>query len=131
MLGGIESELAGMSQTVTLEVSDEVLQTAIAIANYNGRTVSEVLSDLLSRSLSELPLELLPDSQVVAIAQSTMPSAEAEELRHLQAKVRDEVISPAEQSRLDELLQIYRRGLVTKAKALHIAVERGLIASLG
>ena len=55
-----------------------------------------------------------------------MAADQQEELSRLLALNRENQLSPAEQQRLDELMQLYRRDLVRKAHALQIAVQRGL-----
>jgi hypothetical protein len=49
-----------------------------------------------------------------------------EELSRLLAGNREGSLAEAEPARLDELIRLYRRGLVRKAQALRIAVARGL-----
>ena len=49
-----------------------------------------------------------------------------QELGDLLARNREGQLSDSERARLDELMQIYRRGLVRKAQALKVAVERDL-----
>jgi hypothetical protein len=48
----------------------------------------------------------------------------------LQARHREGQLNDAEVRQLDELMQVYRRGLVSKARALKVAVERGLKPTL-
>jgi hypothetical protein len=48
----------------------------------------------------------------------------------LQARHREEYLNEQENSKLDELMQIYRSGLVRKAQAMNIAVKRGLMLPL-
>jgi hypothetical protein len=55
-----------------------------------------------------------------------MDVGQQEELGDLLARHREGLLSGAERARLDELMQTYRRGLVRKAQALKVAVERGL-----
>lgn len=79
----------------------------------------------------EVPVEMLKDAQVLALSYSYMPLDQQEELSDLLADQREGVITSAGRERLEELMQISRRGLLRKAEALKVAVERGLRAPLG
>jgi hypothetical protein len=46
------------------------------------------------------------------------------------ARQREGQLNEIEHSQLDELMQVYRYGLVRKAKALKVAVQRGLIPAI-
>jgi hypothetical protein len=43
---------------------------------------------------------------------------------------REGVLPPRQQVRLDQLMQAYRHGLIRKAQALQVAVDRGLMPPL-
>ena len=60
-----------------------------------------------------------------------MDEDQQRELSHLLAGNRESLLDAESQARLDELMQIYRRGLVRKAQALKVAVQRGLRPPLG
>ncbi len=79
----------------------------------------------------EVPVEMLSDAQVLALSYSYMDLDQQEELSDLLADQREGVIDQAGRNRLEKLMQIYRRGLLRKAEALKVAVERGLRAPLG
>jgi SRSO17 transposase len=55
-----------------------------------------------------------------------MPDAQQRELSDLLARQREGQLADTERPRLDALLDAYRRGMVRKARALKVAVERGL-----
>ena len=59
-----------------------------------------------------------------------MENQQQEFLSELLAHQREGQLNEIENSQLDELMQVYRRGLVRKAKALKVAVERGLIPTI-
>jgi hypothetical protein len=48
------------------------------------------------------------------------------ELSDLLARQRERTLDTPARGRLDELMSMYRRGLVRKAQAVTVAVERGL-----
>jgi hypothetical protein len=55
-----------------------------------------------------------------------METDQNEELSHLLARNREGQLDEVERQRLDELMQVYRAGLLRKAQALKVAVEKGL-----
>ena len=76
--------------------------------------------------LPEPPVDALPDDQVLALCDIQMDPVQQEELSELLARNREGELDPAHYDRLDQLMGVYRRGLVRKAQALKVAVERGL-----
>lgn len=119
-----------MAEIVTLESPDQVANSAKRIASFTQRRLEEVLVDWLDHSAADLPVDLLPDHEVLAIAEMQMPARQQEELSELLARNREGQLSRQDHARLDELMQVYRQGFVRKAQALKVAVERGLMASL-
>jgi hypothetical protein len=72
----------------------------------------------------------LPDDQVLTLCESQLDAEQQARLDDLLARNREDQLATPEIQRLDELMQVYRRGLVRKAKAWKVAVERGLKAPL-
>ncbi len=120
-----------MSDTVTLELPDTVARNARALAMRTHRTVEDVLLDWLDRAATELPIEELPDDQVLALRDIQMSDEQQEELSELLARNREHPLGDSDRVRLEELLHTYRRGMVKKARAMKVAVERGLQPPLG
>lgn len=120
-----------MSETMILELPDSLVQNARTIATNTNRRVEDVIIDWLELVVEEIPVELLPDEQVIALRDMQMSHEHQQELHDLLAQQREQCIHHSAQARLDELLHIYRRGMVRKAQALKVAVERGLQPSLG
>ncbi|WP_445635574.1 hypothetical protein NSTC745_00302 [Nostoc sp. DSM 114161] len=79
---------------------------------------------------SKLTLESLPDAEVLAMCDMQMEVEQQKVLSELLARNREGEINDLEARQLDELMQVYRHGLISKARALKVAVERGLISSL-
>jgi hypothetical protein len=113
-------------ETVMLELTEETARSAKEVAARMHRRFEEVLAEWIDRVVAELPVESLPDDQVLTISEMQMDVAQQEELSDLLARNREGLLGDVERVRLDELVQIYRRGLVRKAQALKVAVERGL-----
>jgi uncharacterized protein YbgA (DUF1722 family) len=59
-----------------------------------------------------------------------MESEQQEALSELLEGNRERQLNNEEANQLDELMQVYRSGLVRKARALKVAVERGLRPAL-
>lgn len=119
-----------MNETVTLQLPERVTITARQVAKHTKRRLEDVLLDWLDRSAEDLPLEMLADDQVLLLAGSQLPADEQQELSALLASNREGSLSARQHIRLDELMQIYRRGLVRKARATQEAVDRGLLPPL-
>jgi hypothetical protein len=115
-----------MSAIVTLELPDALVQSARAIATQRNRRVEDILVEWLDQAASEVPVELLPDEQVVLLGALEMDKADQAKLSDLLARQREGSLADADRSALDALMGTYRRGLVRKAQALKVAVDRGL-----
>ncbi|MEH2199016.1 hypothetical protein [Nostoc sp.] len=119
-----------MAEIVTLQLPEILAQRAKEIAAFTHRRLEDVLLEWIDRAITELPLESLPDEQVLAICDMQMETQQQEVFSELQARHREGQLNDAEVRQLDELMQVYRRGLVSKARALKVAVERGLKPAL-
>ncbi|HEV3080597.1 MAG TPA: hypothetical protein VGY66_12495 [Gemmataceae bacterium] len=115
-----------MSEVVTLELPDDLVKRARAVAARTNRPFNEVLVEWIDRAGAEPSIELLSDEQVLAVCDSELEPAQQEQLSELLAKNREGQVSKAERQQLDELMSTYRRGLLRKAQALRVAVARGL-----
>lgn len=115
-----------MSATVTLELPDAVVRKARKLAEHTQRNVEDVLLEWLDRAAGEPSIDDLPDEQILALRDLQMSSEQQEELGELLARQREHALEGSERMRLDELMAVYRRGMVQKARALKVAVERGL-----
>jgi len=73
----------------------------------------------------------LSDDEVLALCNLQMEPAEQVELSHLLSENREGTLDDRGRIRLDELMRAYRQGLVRKAQALQVAVQRGLRPPLG
>ena len=115
-----------MAEIVTLELPEEVARRAREVAARTHRRPESVLLEWIGRVVAESPVESLPDDQVLALCDMQMDVGQQAELGDLLARNQEGLLSSAERVRLDELMQIYRRGLVRKSQAVKVAVERGL-----
>jgi dsDNA-binding SOS-regulon protein len=115
-----------VSEIITLELPESLVESARAVAARTSRPVEEVLVEWLDRAVADLPADLLSDEQVLALRDLQMAEPQQEELSMLLAGQREDQLDAQQRMRLDELLATYRRGMVRKAQALQVAVERGL-----
>jgi hypothetical protein len=120
-----------MSEMITIEISEETARILREIAERTGREPGAVLSELVDRSITELPVESLPDDQVLGLCDLTMSTQDQTELSDLLDGQREGQLDEPRRARLAELMQVYRRGLVRKSEALRVAVQRGLCPPLG
>lgn len=68
----------------------------------------------------------ITDKHVLDWCDRQMPDAEQTELSTLLAKNQENQLTREDALRLEALMQVYRDGLVKKAEAIKVAVERGL-----
>jgi hypothetical protein len=115
-----------MTETVTIELPEALAQQAKQIAALTHRPLEEILVEWIDYAISELPLESLPDRQILALCDLQMEAEQQEIFSSLLAQNREGELNEAGVNQLDALMQVYRRGLVHKARALKVAVERGL-----
>lgn len=115
-----------MSERVTVDVPDEVARRARAVAAQTQQRFEDVLAVWLDRAGAEPSMELLPDDEVLAVCDRELEAKQQAELSDLLRRQREGTLSERKRERLDELMGVYRRGLVRKAQALKVAVARGL-----
>jgi hypothetical protein len=120
-----------MTETVTIRVSERVARSATYLAARTDRRVEDILAEWLDQAAVEPPVTSLSDEQVLALCDLQMGLSEQAELGRLLAKNREGVLDDRGRAHLDELMRAYRRGLVRKAQALKVAVQRGLRPPLG
>lgn len=118
-----------MTQTITLQLSDDLVSIAQAEAERSAKPLNVVLVQWIERGGGD-DLERLSDQELLAVCDSTMDIHSHKNLSDLQARNREGDLSAPERMRMQELLDVYQRGLLRKAKALKIALGRGLRASL-
>jgi hypothetical protein len=119
-----------MSESLTLDLPEDLARQARALAVATNRRLEDIVIDSVARAIAEPAVEGLPDEQLLALCDITLALAEQDELSHLLAANQDGPLDPAGQARLDALMSVYRRGLVLKARAVKEAVARGLSQTL-
>ena len=66
------------------------------------------------------------DKEALALTELQLPTEEQETLNFLLARNQDDVLTVEERQQLDALICLYEQGLLRKAQALRVAVQRGL-----
>lgn len=119
-----------MTETVTLELPEALAQQAKQIATLTHKRLEEILVEWIDYAISELPIESLSDNQILALCDLQMEAAQQEIFSSLLAQNQEGELNKESVSQLEGLMQVYRRGLIHKARALKVAVERGLRPAL-
>jgi hypothetical protein len=114
------------SRRITLELPPEVLARAGEIAGRTHRVLEDVLADWLTHYADDLPVESLSDEQVLDLCRFQINIVQQQELSNLLHHHRERQLTASETARLDELVQVHRRGLVRQARAIQVATARGL-----
>jgi hypothetical protein len=115
-----------VSRQVTIQVSDEVARHASQVAAQTSQRIEDVLAGWLQSAISELPVENLPDDEVLALSELRLPPDQQAAMSDLLERNRENMLDNDERHRLDELMRTYEHGLLRKAQALRVAVQRGL-----
>jgi hypothetical protein len=119
-----------MGERVTLDLPNELARNAREVAERTNYRVEEALSERLGRAFTEIPIEGPSDEQVLVLADAQMSDEQQAELSDLVARQREESLDNPDRARLDELMSVYRRGILRKAQALQVAIAPGQPAAL-
>jgi hypothetical protein len=119
-----------VGRVVTIEISEAAARRAQDAASRSDRRVEEVLAEWIDRLADDPPVETLPDEQVLALSRYELAASQQKELGDLLASNGEGALTPTERANLDALMSVYRRGLVRKAQAIRVAVQRQLIPPL-
>ena len=118
-----------MPQSITLTLPEHLLNAAELQAQRDARPVEAVLLEWISQG-ADLSIAALSDAQVLELTQAELRDEERRRLSALLEKQRETALLSAETSELAKLMNAYRRGLLRKAEAHKVAVERGLMPPL-
>jgi hypothetical protein len=121
-----------MTEQVILDLPDRLAKQVHEVAALTQRKLEDVLIEWLDRgSQDEIAIEDLSDEQIIKLCDLQMLEPEQAQMSLLLEKQRKSILQQGELEQLDGLLRVYRRGMVRKAEALKVALERGLRARLG
>jgi hypothetical protein len=131
----------GQAITVTSQVvfnfPTDLLNEAQSAATESRRGLEEVVVRSVETGLHSLKLSseledfaAMSDAEVLALADSQMPSEQSERMSQLLDRQREGAIDRLERAELASLMQFYQTGQLLKAGGLVEAVRRGLRPSL-
>ncbi len=120
-----------MSETLTVELPDELARRARSMAAAANRRLEDAVVDWISQAIGAPDVESLSDGEVLTRCDSALAADLQEELSGLLSHARESTLDAAERVRLDEIMALYRRGMVQKAHAWKEAVVRGLRQPIG
>jgi predicted CopG family antitoxin len=124
-----------MTTEVTISLPNEVYHRAESLAKRTGRSVSDVLAQMIDVSMRPFgspeecgrPIATWSDAEVVTAACAMMPDAEDHRLSDLLYRQQAGVLTDGERPELLRLMQLYQEGLVRKAEAIQEGVRRNLM----
>jgi predicted transcriptional regulator len=117
-----------MSETITIELSDDLARQVRSLATAVNRPLEDLAVEWIARAVAEPTVEILSDDELLAWCDTCLDDPRQTELSTLLAHYREGRSDATARDRLDALLAEYRRGLVLKARAWREAVARGLRA---
>lgn len=115
-----------MGEQITIQVSDRVLRQASNVATQSQRRIEEVLADWLESVITEMLIEMLSDEEILELTNLQVTTEQQAALSDLLARNREDMLDTEGRRQLDELMGVYEHGLLRKAQALRVAVQRGL-----
>jgi hypothetical protein len=119
-----------MSEQITIQVSDQVVRHATIVASQTQRRIEDVLAEWLEAVVNELPVEALSDTEVLGLTELQLSDEQQAALSELLERNRENTLGGQDRRHLDELMRVYEHGLLRKAQALRVAVQRGLLEPL-
>jgi len=120
-----------MGQVVQLNIPDEIARRAREVGAMTQRDGQDVLLDWLEHAAHDVPVKSLSDGEVLALSELQMAEEQSQELSDLLAANSEGELDAAGHLWLDELMTVYREGMVRKSQALREAVARGLRPPVG
>jgi hypothetical protein len=96
------------------------------IAKQRNASPESVLEELAYRYLDSMPVALLEDEQVLALADVMLSQEQAEKLESLREAQSNGELDAQGKAELAKLMHLYNHLLLRKGEAIAIAVERGL-----
>ena len=104
-----------MSESIALELPEPLAKKVKEIAALNRQGIEEMLVEWIDRTINEIPIDTLPDGQVLTLCNLQMGEQQQRIFSDLQARNSEELLNAQEIKNLNELMQVYRHGPVRKA----------------
>ena len=90
------------------------------------RRVERLLGNWFADIDETTPVEQLSDEDVLVLSEARLNQEQTTEMKALLARRRTSQLDRAEHERLEALMTLYQTTLVLRARALKVAVERGI-----
>ncbi len=124
-----------MPVPVTINFPDELYDRARRFAHLANRDIESIITDTMLSSLprmesyiDDLPaIEILPNDDLLIVANSQMPEQQDSRMSDLLAKQRENELLGGDTEELAMLMQVYQEGWLRKTAGLVEAVKRGLM----
>jgi len=91
-----------MSQIITLQLPETLVQRVKEIAAFTHRRLEDVLLEWIDRASNELPVESLPDEQILSLCDLQMEGQQQEVFSDLLARQREGQLNDTENSQLGQ-----------------------------
>jgi hypothetical protein len=114
---------------ITIDLPPEVVEQIRLEATRQGLEPGPFLVEFLHDRFTdtqELAVEELSDAQVLDLCDRMMTDADQTAMSELLEQNSEGLLTEPGQRQLDALMQIYQTGMVRKAEAWKVAVDRGL-----
>jgi plasmid stability protein len=124
-------------ETVTLRLPNNIYQRVKQRAQVMHRSVEDELLAVVAASLpdeEELPdqlaaelnqLSLFTDDELWQAARATLPANKRERMAELSQRAKEQDLTEGEQQEVEDLLYLYDRNMLLRAKAAVLLQERG------
>lgn len=100
------------------------------LAVWGDEKKDRFVSEIFQSNSRLMTLEKLSDTEIIALANLQLAESEQDTLHELLETNGEGELTNLERKYLDDLMEVYNDALLTKAKAMRIAVERGLMPPL-
>jgi phage-related baseplate assembly protein len=121
-----------MSTQLTLDIPENLVSRAQAIALRAGQSVNDLLAESIELSLKpwgtvpEGDIHQCGNEDVLKACDLELSTEDDRRLTDLLQRQQAQTLAVSEQAELASLMQVYQEGLIRKAEALREAVRRGL-----
>jgi hypothetical protein len=128
-----------MPISVTINIPDDLYERAQRFAHLANRDIASIITESMLSALPPMgahiealpPIAHLSDPELLALANSQMPTEQDTRMSELLAKQREDELDDDEPQELAALMQVYQEGWLRKTTALAEAVKRGLMEPMG
>jgi hypothetical protein len=85
-----------MSEAIALELPETLAKKVKEIATLNHRSIEEMLIELINRAINDVPVDSLPNEQILALCNLQMSAQQQKTFSDLQARNQEEQLNEQE-----------------------------------